>query len=79
MGWPKPMGELLINLRNQAREERPLDEGLQRMRDAASRLAELEGAHEQRRTEALGRLMERAQTDEVLTDLLMVLGLTRGY
>lgn len=69
------MSELIVNLRNHAREERPVPEEIAEVREQMGRYGELLATQEQLRSEALTRLMQKALKDDTLADLLLVLGL----
>jgi hypothetical protein len=67
--------ELLVNLRNHKRAERPLEAEALIFRGEAMQVANAMAAQERKRAEALDRLRERALEDETLADLLTVLGI----
>jgi hypothetical protein len=67
--------ELLINLRNRQRAERPLEGAVVQVRHDASETQQLDIVADIRRREAVDRLRAQAlKGDEVLADLLLVMG-----
>ena len=67
--------ELLVNVRNKKTLERPLSAQLAEVRDAIHLVTTQENERAQARRAAAERLAERAKNDEVLSDILLVLGL----
>lgn len=69
--------ELLVNLRNGTRAERSLPGGIRDVQQAREHARQAAAAAEALREGALERLRARALDDEVVRDLLHVLGLSR--
>jgi hypothetical protein len=67
--------ELLINLKNHKSAERGLDAETVARRENAMAEEQVRAESEAQRAGALARLRERAAEDQVMADLLLVLGL----
>lgn len=67
--------ELLVNVKNHQRTERDLDPALLAVRAEGLLASEEQARYEALRAAAVERLRERAQYDEAIADLLLVLGL----
>jgi hypothetical protein len=67
--------ELLVNLKNHKRAERPLEAEALIFRGESAQVMNTMAEEGRRREEAMARLRERALEDETLADLLLVLGI----